>query len=392
MMTLAVLFSCCHVSLAAAQTCDRHIKLGTTISETGPYSSMTARWADLTREFFTQINKDGGIYLSSCKRKVPVDIEIFDDQGNAATAVQLFEKMASNDNVDFFVGPDWTALGMPVSPIAEKHQIPIVMANIATEAAFERGMKYMFATPFPTIQNWSTSYFQLLGSVNPKPKTIYFVTQDNPSQKAIAETWAARAEAQGIHVVGREIFPSSLKDFSSTILKVRAAHPDVIYVASYDFASVPLIQQMRQQHLNVMNIHVTDLTGTFLRQLGHDAEGITGELPWYPGMKGDYDSFVEGIVQKANIDLSQSTWTMSRIASYLVMVQAIEAAGAIDREKVREVLATHTFKAPTGPIVFDKRGLAYKDGAYTSQVQDGKINVVWPEKLGKVRWPAVESK
>jgi hypothetical protein len=48
------------------------------------------------------------------------------------------------------------------------------------------------------------------------------------------------------------------------------------------------------------------------------------------------------------------------------MVQAIERAGAVDREKVREALTKGTFKAPTGDVVFDENGFPTTNGAFTA--------------------------
>ena len=82
--------------------------------------------------------------------------------------------------------------------------------------------------------------------------------------------------------------------------------------------------------------------------------------------------------------------TMARIAAYLVMVQAVERAGAVDREKVCAALHMGTFDAPTGPVVFDESGFAQRNGAVTLQVRQGRPVVVWPPELatGKIRYPS----
>jgi ABC-type branched-subunit amino acid transport system substrate-binding protein len=298
--------------------------------------------------------------------------------------------MATVDNVDFFVGPDWTSLGLPVPTISEKHKIPLVAANVATPSAYQRGFKYMWGTPYPIVPLWSERYFDMLSKVDPKPKTIFFVTHDNPVMKGITDVWSAQAEKKGLKVVGREVFPSDTKDFSAIILKMRVAKPDVIYIASFDNVSGPLLQQMRQQRIRAMDVHHTMLTGALSRQVGKDIEGVTGELSWYPGIKGDHSEFVQRVLDRAKVDMFETIWTMGRIGAYLVMTQAIERAGSVDREKVREALFKGTFKAPPGDIVFDERGFPTTNGAFTVQIQNGKPVVVWPESVatGKLIWPS----
>jgi branched-chain amino acid transport system substrate-binding protein len=371
-------------------SCDDPIVLGTTLSETGPFSTLTDKWRPMTEAFFDEVNKAGGIEVKSCGKKLPVKVVIYDDQSNPSTAVSLYEKMASVDNVDFFLGPDWTSLGLPVPTVAERHQIPLVAANVATKSAYERGFKYMWGTPYPVVPLWSERYFDMLKTVEPKPKTIFFVTHDNPVMKAITETWTKKAEGIGLKVLGREIFPADTKDFSAIVLKVRSAKPDIVYIASFDNVSGPLVQQMRQQRIKAMDVHHTMLTGALARQTGKDVEGMTGELAWYPGIGGDYSDLVGRVLERSKVDMFESIFTMGRLSSYLVMVQAIERAGAVDREKVREALHKGTFKAPTGDVVFDEAGFPTTNGAFTIQIQNGKVGVIWPaaNATAKPIWPS----
>ncbi|MFG1359671.1 amino acid ABC transporter substrate-binding protein [Xanthobacter pseudotagetidis] len=375
-------------AVAKIGSCDAPILLGTTISETGPFSTLTDNWKKMTEIFFEEVNNAGGIYVEACKKKLPVKILIYDDQSSPSTATSLFEKMASVDNVDFFVGPDWTSLGLPVPTVAERHQIPIVTANVATPSAYQRGLKYMWGTPYPVVPLWSQRYFEMLTKVEPKPKTIFFVTHDNPVMKGITDYWAPKAEEQGIKIVGRELFPADAKDFSAIILKIRAAKPDIVYIASFDNVSAPLVQQMRQQRVKAMDVHHTMLTGALARQVGQDIEGMTGELAWYPDVGGPHSELVKKVLERSKVDMFESIFTMGRIASYLVMVQAIERAGAVDREKVREVLTKGTFEAPPGPVVFNENGFPTTNGAFTIQIQNGKVAVVWPQTAAKVIWPS----
>ena len=97
-------------------SCDEPIVWGTTVSSTGVYSTLAERWKEMTEVFADEVNKLGGIMVKDCGKKLPLKIVIYDDQSVPTTAVTLYEKMATVDNVDFFVGPDWSAFGGPVPP------------------------------------------------------------------------------------------------------------------------------------------------------------------------------------------------------------------------------------------------------------------------------------
>ena len=207
--------------------------------------------------------------------------------------------------------------------------------------------------------------------------------------KAITSVWSKKAESQGMKIVGMETFSPELKDFTALIAKVRAASPDIVYISSFDNASVPLVQQMRQLKVRAMDVHHTMLTGALQRQTGADVEGMTGELSWYPGIKGPYSELVETVMKRSDVTMFDYIWTLGRLTSYLAMIQGIEKAGAVDREKVKAALYKATIKAPSGDVTFDERGFP-NTGAFTIQLQDGKVKVVWPPEVatGKVIWPS----
>jgi branched-chain amino acid transport system substrate-binding protein len=375
---------------ATVGSCTDPVTFGTTISSTGRYSTLADKWRGMTIEFAKMINENGGIELKGCGKKLPLKIIIYDDQSVPSTAVSLFERMATVDKVDFFVGPDWSAMGFPVPPVAERHKIPMVMANVAAPPIFKRGLKYMWGTPMPTVPNWSTRYFDMLSKQTPRPKTIYFITQDNPVTKALTGFWSKKAAALGYKVLGNELFSVELKDFTSLVLKLRIRKPDIIYISSFDSPSVPLIQQMRRLKTKAKDVHHALLSGKLHKQVGDDLDGVTGEIPWYPGVKGPYSDFTEELVRRADVDMFDYPWTMSRISAYLIMVQAIERAGTVDREKVRKALFKGTFDSPTGQIEFNESGYAFKNGAFTLQVQNGKPVIVWPPEVatGKFVYPS----
>jgi branched-chain amino acid transport system substrate-binding protein len=374
---------------AKLNSCNDPIVLGTTISETGVFSTLADAWRRMTEVFAEEVNRGGGVMVKACNKRLPIKFVIYDDQSVPATAVALYERMATVDNVDFFVGPDWSSLGGPVPLVAEKHKIPMVAANIAAPPLFKRGLRYFWATPFPGVPRWSERYFDMLSRVSPRPRSIFFVVHDNPVTKSLAGFWAKKAEAQGIRIVGNDTFSQELKDFTALISKIRAAKPDIVYIASFDNPSVPLVLQMRQLKVRAMDVHHTMLSGALARQVGKDVEGMTGELSWYPGIKGPYSELVETVTAKSGVSVFDYIWTMGRLGAYLVMTQAIEKAGVVDREKVREALFKGTFKSPAGDIVFDETGNP-NNGAFTIQMQGAKPYVVWPPEAatGKLQWPS----
>src|SRR3954470_1699787 len=258
---------------AKQNSCDGPIVLGTTMSITGINASLAGRWDKMTEVFEKVFNKDGGVFVSSCNKKLPVKIVYYDDQSIPATAVNLYEKLATVDNVDLFVGPDWSTHGFPVSAVFEKYKIPSVMSNVATPKVYESGFKYIAGMALDA-RTWSKNYFDMLEHMNPKPKSVFWIVQDNLVTKAVHETNIQYAEKAGLKTVGTEGFAGTTKNFSGMILKIKAAQPDIIFISSFDAVSVPLLQQMRQLQVHAMDVHHIMANGSLARQANLD--GVTG--------------------------------------------------------------------------------------------------------------------
>jgi branched-chain amino acid transport system substrate-binding protein len=371
-------------------SCADPILLGTTISATGAFSPNADRWVKLTQVFEEEVNKKGGLKLSGCGGKaLPVKFVVYDDQSTPATAVSLFEKLATSDEVDVLVGPDWTPIGFPVSPIPDKHKIPDVLANVSALQIFQRGFKYIFGAPTPSVFVWSHRYFDILAKQPTPPKSIYFVVQDNLFTKDVVASASKKAEETGIKVVGNELFPVDTKDFSSIILRMKAASPDIVYIASFDAPAIPLISQMRQMRVNTKNVHSVYCTGKMVKALGNGMEEITGVMQWLPSLNTPYSDLVRDVLEKSEVDWADYLFVVGRLQSYLVMMQAIERAGVVDREKIRQVLAADTFKSPMGDIKFGENGYAQMQ-AFPTQVQNGKIVAIGPEDQvpGRLKYPS----
>ena len=317
------IFAGAMTGVEAQDACPDSVKLGTTVSDTGPFAPLGSGWHEMIEVFEDEFNKAGGVNLADCGKKVPVEILIYDDQSNPATAVSLFERMASQDGVDFFVGPDWSSLGLAVSAVAERNAIPIVMGNVAAPSAYRDGQEYVFGTPSPIVPLWSERYFEMLETVEPKPETFFFIIQDNPVTAAISNFWMKKAEEKSYKIVGTETFPSDLKDFTSVVLKIRQARPDVVYITSFDNASVPLVQQLRQLRVKAMDVHHIMLSGALAKQVGSDIEGMTGEISWIESVDTPDSAFAADVMRKAGVDPFSSVFAVGRYTTVPVMLQAI---------------------------------------------------------------------
>ena len=116
-------------AVATGGDCANTITLGAAVSETGKY----AREGKDTRQGYDTwldwVNNDyGGIKVGDeCYN---VDIIYYDDEGDPDTAATLVEKLITEDEVNFLLGPYSSSLTMSTS--AKKIAVSVAMTNTIT--------------------------------------------------------------------------------------------------------------------------------------------------------------------------------------------------------------------------------------------------------------------
>jgi branched-chain amino acid transport system substrate-binding protein len=63
---------------------------------------------------------------------------------------------------------------------------------------------------------------------------------------------------------------------------------------------------------------------------------------------------------------------------------AIEKAGSLETDKVREALRSYSGSTFWGPTKWDSTGQNMAGATVTFQIQDGVIKTVWPPEAGQV--------
>ena len=73
----------------------------------------------------------------------------------------------------------------------------------------------------------------------------------------------------------------------------------------------------------------------------------------------------------------------------VAFVKAIEAAGSIDPDKVRDQIARLNFTSFYGVIKFDERGINATKPMIVEQWQNGRRATVWPADVAETKalWP-----
>jgi len=355
------------------------ITLGAAVSETGKY----AREGKDTRQGYNTwlqwVNEEyGGIKVGDDRYEVA--IVYYDDEGDPDTAANLVERLISEDEVDFLLGPYSSGLTMATSAIAEKYGMIMVEGNGSSESIFERGFQNIFAVLTPA-GNYTQSALKSLSDQGAKSVVIAYEDTAFPTSVGVgAEKWAAE---YGMDVLAVETYPVDVADVTAIMTKFRDLDPDV-FVGGGHFNDALLFVRAAEElgFSPEMVITVGPSNPEFVAEVGDSANYIIGPTQWEATMSWEDDYFgtpaefadrYEGLWgEPPTYQAAEST------ATALALQLAIEQAGSLDMDAVRQALFDLDVMTFYGPINFDETGKNAAKPMGAIQIQDGVINVVAP--------------
>jgi branched-chain amino acid transport system substrate-binding protein len=391
-MGIAVLSA--SVAAPAAATADGDaIVLGAAVSLTGKYSidgKYTKDGYDLAAR---RINELGGVKLGGKSHELK--ILYYDDESTSARGAELVERLINQDHVQFVLGPYSSGLTKAIAPINEKYKIPMIEGNGADRALFTNGYKYLFA-----ILN--TSDFYLRPAIRlvaeetqkagrgPMSLKVGIVIENDDGSQDVRDGVIEEARKWGMQVVVDDKLPPELNDMSSALAKVRALKPDVLVVSGHAKGAVLAVRQVSEQRVDVRALALTQCdSAQIIEKFGKAAEyalcasqwdrSLSYSDRWFGTAENNAQTFEREFKYPVTYGSAEST------AAVLTFVDAIERAGSLDREKVRDAIAKTDLMTFYGPIRFDATGKNVAKSMVLYQVQNGKYMVVAPSKWANAK-------
>src|SRR5262245_33689534 len=128
-------------TMAHAQQCE-DLVLGAALSATGIYASNGANTKNGYEFAVRKINDAGGVKIGG--KCYHLKITYYDDESTPARAAQLMERLISQDQVKFVLGPYSSPMTKAILPVTEKYKAPVVQGEAASRSLFTQGYKYHF--------------------------------------------------------------------------------------------------------------------------------------------------------------------------------------------------------------------------------------------------------
>src|SRR5512138_1543005 len=177
------------------------------------------------------------------KKGIAVSVVKQDDTGKPQVAMSALETL-EGEQVAAIVGPYTSANANAVAKLAEQYKIPQVVPAAAKEEITKQGYKYVFRLNAPAHQ-YAQSLIDAALTFG-KPKSIAFIYESTDFGNSVSAAGKEYAKAKGLRIVGDESYQKGAADYRSTLTKMKAAGPDLVFMVSYVADAILLMRQSRE--------------------------------------------------------------------------------------------------------------------------------------------------
>ncbi len=379
--------------IAAPTQAKDKIRLGFSVSLTGIYSQAAVSQINAYQIWKEKVNAQGGIFVKDLNQKLPVEFVYYDDKSSPETAVKVYEKLITQDKVDLVLTPWGTTIHFAVAPLAEKYQIPMVGTTAASVKLRDIKSRYFWFITSALPDKQMQALVGLLKSLNIERVAIIYVQDLFPRENL--QFLEPELEKAKMEVVLVKDYPIGVKDLTTLLSEVKVKAPQAVIALSYPADSFLITGQAQGVLLNVDFFFelVGPSIAAFGQAFGPATDGITTMGHWSP--KGPWPGakeFEDRYVKKWNMRPDY----LDSVLAYMgceIIEAAVEEAGTLDREKIRDTIAGKEFSTINGPVRFTGTENLVTPSMIL-QYQQGDLEIIWPADVAtaktlfpKPKWP-----
>jgi len=342
------------------------------------------------------VNAKGGLL----GRKV--ELVVYDDKSSASETPAIYSKLIDVDKVDLLFAPYATVPTAPIMPLVKQRGL-LLMGNFSFQVNSKVGHDMWFNNaPWGPADSWAGAFLDLGQKAG--GKTVALLAADQEFAQNLALTAREVAKKRNISVVFDQAYPPNTVEFSGIIRALKAAKPDIVYVASYPPDSAGILRAVNEIGIgDDVKIFGGGMVGlqfaAVMGNLGSLLNGVVNFNTWLPEPKMYYDGTkeffatytkraVEAKVDPLGYYLAPYGYTSGQLVE-----QAVKAVGSLDQKAIAKYLHDHEIKTIVGPIAFSADGewketatlMAQFRGVVDKDIEQfrkpGKQVILFPDKL-----------
>jgi branched-chain amino acid transport system substrate-binding protein len=285
---------------------------------------------------------------------------LYDDGFEIDKIEALYEKLITEDKVDILMAPMGTYCSVPAGAVADKYDVPLWVPLSGSREPHKKYKNFwnisVAEDPWYLVNMWKPlmDFFIDFDKWNykpdfPKPRTVLFSAMNTPYGVDIRDYGLPYLEKAGFEVVYKELHEPTITDWTALISKIKALKPDIVWCLPYFAQGVSFVRQFYEQGAWAPFVVVEPASYNPIIWLDPTKGGVPPEIgngiitfnilcylddaDWF---KSEY--------QKRYGEKYVNATTAWYIPGPQLAKLAIDKAGTLEKEKVKETLMNNVFE------------------------------------------------
>jgi branched-chain amino acid transport system substrate-binding protein len=303
-----------------------------------------------------------------------LEMILLDSRADPQVGIQSANRLVSVEKVPVFISA-WSSVVKAIAPIANDNKV--VQLSVGANSAEIANLGDYTYTTFPladvditAVANYSAK------ELGKKRAAVLYI--NNETGVVAAQIYRDAFTKAGGQVVAYEAYDPKASDWTGSLLKVRAANPEIIHIQGLVADTPQVIAQMRQLGLNQpVSSYSAVYNPKLIEQLGKAAEGViaTSLAPGIevPAVKAYVDRWQKEVGREPNgLPYTQYLYDAPYIVA-AVFKSLDDKKLPLTGENFRnELVALKTYDLPTtGKLEINANHTVNKP-VFLMQVKDGK--------------------
>jgi branched-chain amino acid transport system substrate-binding protein len=375
------------ISVTLASSAEvKEVLIGNLHPLTGPLAPIGLQNSWGIKMAVEEINSSGGIKSLGGAKFTLIDA---DTEGKPEVGMSECEKLI-HKGVVTIIGAYQSSTTYTTTAIAEKNKIPYIVPIAVADDITERGFKYTFRSHGNAsgISRDCIKFIQYLNKITGKKyDKLALMYEDTIYGQSTAKAARKYADEANIKIVADLPYPHNATDMTAVINKLKYAEPNFVIAPSYVNDAILILKTIRSLRVDVdgfLGIG-SGFSNPQIVQLGDTAaylfclDSLHGDMR----IKGLQEAAAK-FLKKYNVEMDGSAG--ESYASVYMLKDALERAGTMDREKLREALAATDISVgekgniTTSRIKFNEKGQIEFNYMF-KQILDKDYRSVYPADL-----------
>jgi len=277
-----------------------------------------------------------------------------DDNGKPEQAVSVAKRLATRDEVLVLLGSISSPASLAASQVAQETETPQIVITSTAQRITTQGNPWVFRSTIPDTA-FAESLATFVAKKYPAKKKYAVIYVNDDFGKGGIDKFNAKAKTLGLAMVADEKYARGDLDFTSQLLRIRSANPDVLVEWSRYTEQALISKQRKQMGFEILHV-AGDGTPKYLELAADAAEGV--HYPTDFAVATAKSPVGKELVRKVREEYKHDPDYVHAQAydAVIATVLALQAAGAPDKTKLRDALRKVEFDGARGHFQFDQKG------------------------------------